>query len=131
MRRRRLSHVFYPDCDVAPLQPVVASLRPAGCDGVAALPPAAFAPVKPQHVRHFARDWGGAGGLSRAWIAAATANGTLGIHMYNSYLGLKGRGSTAKALQLARKLQAHGVCPRVAGFTDYAAKLVGVMTRLA
>ena len=159
--------------------------RPAGCERVASLPPAAFAPVKPQpvllltetavcqcsrapphpparspprapaapthpgartgrlgslrwphrslppalasgrpqveedrpqadasrlrsslstrrrHVRHFARYAdGGAGALSRAWIAAAIANGTLGVHLFNSYLGLKGQGSSAKAAQL-------------------------------
>ena len=49
--------------------------------------------------------------MSLPWVAAAVANGTIGLHLYNSALGLKHAPEKARAF--AVELQKLGLCPRV------------------
>lgn len=89
------------------------------CAGVDARPSQAFAPVDFAETREFARFNGRVAWrerdspdhLSLPWVAAAVANGTIGLHLYNSALGLKHAPEKARAF--AVELQKLGLCPRV------------------
>ena len=89
------------------------------CAGVDARPSQAFAPVDFAETREFARFTGRVAWrerdspdhLSLPWVAAAVANGTIGLHLYNSALGLKHAPEKARAF--AVELQKLGLCPRV------------------
>ena len=92
---------------------------PGTCAGVDARPSQAFAPVDFAETREFARFRGRVAWrerdspdhLSLPWVAAAVANGTIGLHLYNSALGLKHAPEKARAF--AVELQKLGLCPRV------------------
>ena len=94
-------------------------VRQRACAGVDARPSQAFAPVDFAETREFARFNGRVAWrerdspdhLSLPWVAAAVANGTIGLHLYNSALGLKHAPEKARAF--AVELQKLGLCPRV------------------